>query len=470
MLRKGGDRPRRRSGRSASTPAPSGAPGSTSTVDNTLRRKATVCAGDTNGGDAFDPAVAVGRLRQRHVRRPRRAHQLTAPTDDAPAVASVDPGGRRHRRRGEPVRSPSARPSTPRLGASRSTCRRALPWPSRSPVARPRTPLDPTADLAAAGDVRRHGRRRRRQPTSTPTTRRTRWPPSHALRLHGRPPTPARRPRSPDRRDPGLGPAAAVAGRRAPSAASSSATTRARARRCAASTSRTAGDGDPATSDGIFVFDGGADLVANGDVVRSPAPPREFQDQTQISGDRGQRRDVRHRHGHAGRRHPARRRRRPRSSSTRACSCASPRRSPSPSTSSSAGSARSTCPRGDRLRRSRPTSSPRGRRDRRSQAANDLNQIIVDDATQRRRTPTRSCSAAAASRSAPRNTLRGGDTAHRRRRRPDLHLGRQRGQPQRLPAAAASTRSAAAVDFAAEQPAPDVPRPPSAVTSQVGRR
>ncbi len=31
--------------------------GLTSTADNTLRRKATVCAGDPNGTDAFDPAI-----------------------------------------------------------------------------------------------------------------------------------------------------------------------------------------------------------------------------------------------------------------------------------------------------------------------------------------------------------------------------------------------------------------------------
>ena len=44
------------------------------------------------------------------------------------------------------------------------------------------------------------------------------------------------------------------------------------------------------------------------------------------------------------------------------------------------------------------------------QAQNDLNHMIIDDAT-RRRTPTRSCSAAAAARCRAANTLRGGDTA-----------------------------------------------------------
>ncbi|MBM6405853.1 ExeM/NucH family extracellular endonuclease [Phycicoccus sp. CSK15P-2] len=44
------------------------------------------------------------------------------------------------------------------------------------------------------------------------------------------------------------------------------------------------GDGDPATSDGIFVFNGNADSVAEGDVVRVSGTAGEFQGQTQISG------------------------------------------------------------------------------------------------------------------------------------------------------------------------------------------
>ena len=43
------------------------------------------------------------------------------------------------------------------------------------------------------------------------------------------------------------------------------------------------GDGDAATSDGIFVFDNGADLVALGDVVTVSGTAGEYQGQTQIS-------------------------------------------------------------------------------------------------------------------------------------------------------------------------------------------
>ncbi|MBK8247682.1 MAG: ExeM/NucH family extracellular endonuclease [Gemmatimonadetes bacterium] len=42
------------------------------------------------------------------------------------------------------------------------------------------------------------------------------------------------------------------------------------------------GDGDPATSDGIFVFNGNADNVALGDVVRVTGTAQEFQGQTQL--------------------------------------------------------------------------------------------------------------------------------------------------------------------------------------------
>ncbi|MCA9947148.1 MAG: ExeM/NucH family extracellular endonuclease, partial [Anaerolineales bacterium] len=44
-----------------------------------------------------------------------------------------------------------------------------------------------------------------------------------------------------------------------------------------------AGDGDPATSDALFVFNGNNDNVALGDVVRVTGSAGEFQDQTQIS-------------------------------------------------------------------------------------------------------------------------------------------------------------------------------------------
>ncbi|HET9143266.1 MAG TPA: ExeM/NucH family extracellular endonuclease [Actinophytocola sp.] len=44
-----------------------------------------------------------------------------------------------------------------------------------------------------------------------------------------------------------------------------------------------AGDGNPSTSDGVFVFDNGANLVSNGDLVEVTGPVSEFQGQTQLS-------------------------------------------------------------------------------------------------------------------------------------------------------------------------------------------
>ena len=86
-------------------------------------------------------------------------------------------------------------------------------------------------------------------------------------------------------------------------------------------------------------------------------------------------------------------------------------------------------------RTSRRTSSRPGAPAAALQAPNDLNQIILDDALQAR-TPTRSCSAAAASRCQRLEHAARRRHRDRHRRRHDLHVGRQRGEPQRLPRAA----------------------------------
>jgi predicted extracellular nuclease len=48
-----------------------------------------------------------------------------------------------------------------------------------------------------------------------------------------------------------------------------------------------AGDGNQSTSDGVFVFDNGANLVSNGDDVEVTGPVSEFQGQTQLSAPAG---------------------------------------------------------------------------------------------------------------------------------------------------------------------------------------
>ena len=66
------------------------------------------------------------------------------------------------------------------------------------------------------------------------------------------------------------------------------------------------------------------------------------------------------------------------------------------------------------------------------QAPNNLNQILIDDATQAQNPDPIVFGRGGQPLSAS-NTLRGGDTITGVDRRHDLHLGRQRGQPQRLP-------------------------------------
>ena len=64
--------------------------GLTSTADNTLRRKASVDAGDTNGSDAFDPATEWDGFAQ-DTFDGLGSHATTTPGDDAPSVASTTP-------------------------------------------------------------------------------------------------------------------------------------------------------------------------------------------------------------------------------------------------------------------------------------------------------------------------------------------------------------------------------------------
>ncbi len=64
--------------------------GLTSTADNTLRRKASVGAGDANGADAFDPSVEWDGFAT-DTFDGLGTHAVTPPGDDAPSVASTTP-------------------------------------------------------------------------------------------------------------------------------------------------------------------------------------------------------------------------------------------------------------------------------------------------------------------------------------------------------------------------------------------
>ena len=79
-------------GQIASNPATEWGTGLVSTADNTLRRKATVCAGDTNPTDAFDPSVEwEGFATNTFAGLGEHTSACGVPTDDAPMVTSVVP-------------------------------------------------------------------------------------------------------------------------------------------------------------------------------------------------------------------------------------------------------------------------------------------------------------------------------------------------------------------------------------------
>src|SRR6185503_17840818 len=64
--------------------------GLTSTADNTLRRKASVEAGDANGADAFEPAIEWDGFAT-DTFDGLGTHAVTTPGDDSPSVASTTP-------------------------------------------------------------------------------------------------------------------------------------------------------------------------------------------------------------------------------------------------------------------------------------------------------------------------------------------------------------------------------------------
>lgn len=170
-------------------PVPEWGTGLTSTLDNTLRRKATVCAGDANGADAFDPAVQW----------------------DGYAVDTVDGLGA-HTSSCTPGSGGGGGGTDPGPGLTCGASYTHVPAIQGSTETSPLVGTTVETEGVVVGDYEGA------QP---------------ALRgFYLQDPT---------------------------------------------------GDGDPATSDGIFVFDNGSDLVKNGDVVRVAGTVTEFQGQTQIT-------------------------------------------------------------------------------------------------------------------------------------------------------------------------------------------
>ncbi len=260
--------------------------GVTSTADNTLRRKAAICTGDTIGTNAFDPALEWDGFAQ-DTFGGLGAHTATCdgvPTDDAPTVASVVPGA-------AGTGSVNVRPAVtfseavtvePGAFVLRCTASGAVPTTVTSSNEGRTWTVDPTPALQAGEDC-----------TLTVVASQvsdvdTIDPPDHLAAdatsafevvdfcTADTTPIPAIQ---------GAGTSAALTGTR---------TTRgvvvADYEGGASGSLRgfylqdPVGDGDPATSDAIFVFNGSdEDSVDLGDVVTVQGSVSEFQDQTQMS-------------------------------------------------------------------------------------------------------------------------------------------------------------------------------------------
>lgn len=255
--------------------------GLTSTADNTLRRKADVCTGDTTPGDAFDPAAQWTGFAQDTVDGLGAHSADCGPVaDTAPAVASISPASGAST---GPATSPVVTFSEGvTLGADAITLACA---DGAVPVTVTGGPtsftVDPSVDLADGA--------------------------SCTLTVH------AAKVSDVDANDPPDTMAADVTSSFTVVDACAAAFTPIPAIQGATDTSPVSGttvttkgvvvadyegaapalrgfylqdpkgDGDPETSDAIFVFDSGANAVARGDVVRVTGSVSEFQGQTQIT-------------------------------------------------------------------------------------------------------------------------------------------------------------------------------------------
>ena len=455
--RAGRRRPRHRVGHAAST----------STVDNTLRRKAAVCAGDTDRERRVRPRGGVGRVRRPTPSTASVRHTAACPRRPRPRRSTSVVPAERHRGRG---RRPPA--SVTFSEAVTAACLARSPSPARSRLGAGRPSpasnegrtytLDPAADLAVGESCTRDGhaaaghRRRHQRPAGHHGGR------PH-LHLHRRRPLHGRADGHPGRSRARARPPPTTGGR-APCGASSWATTRAPRRPCAASTSRsrpvTATRPPPTRSSSST-----AAQPTSSPSATSWRPRRrsaEFQGQTQISTVRRHRR-VRHRRDGAGdrgraadgERHGVR-------EATRACSCACRSRSyvtehfqlgrfgevlvssggrlQQPTNIVAPGAAGARPAGGEQ-----PQPDPRRRRVQRAEPR--------PDRLRPGRRPAERDEHAARRRH-----------HHRRHRRHDLHLGRQLGQPERLPACDRSTPSVVS-GLRGGQPAALGARPRSVVTS-----
>jgi hypothetical protein len=259
--------------------------GPASTADNTIRRQATVSAGDPDGSDAFDPSVQwTGYPNDTFDGLGSHTIDSGPPTDAAPTVAATTPAdGTSGVAVDADLSVTFSEPVTTGAGAFSLAC--AVSGPRTVAVAGGPTTftLDPSADFApgdscaltvsaaAITDVDAD------DPPDTMTT-------DYLVRFTVSAANPCEAP---------ITPIPAIQGNGATAAVTGTVTTRgvvvgdyegaAPALRGFFLQDPT-GDGDPATSDGIFVFEGSnADTVKLGDVVTVTGTAGENQGQTQVS-------------------------------------------------------------------------------------------------------------------------------------------------------------------------------------------
>jgi predicted extracellular nuclease len=257
--------------------------GLTSTADNTLRRKDTVCAGDTNTGDAFDPSVEWDGFAT-DTFEGLGAHTATCGgtpvEDDAPAVTETNPADGGSLARTQSIAVTFSERVTLDPAKVSLLCTGSGPVPLGVSGSNTDFTLDPAVDLVdgesctltveadAVHDADRN------DPPDTLAADYSATFPVVSLCTADTTPIPQIQ---------GSGPSAAVTG---------TVTTRGvvvgdyegpSPRLRGFYLQDPNGDGDPATSDGIFVFNGNATSVSVGDVVGIRGTASDFQDQTQVS-------------------------------------------------------------------------------------------------------------------------------------------------------------------------------------------
>ncbi len=257
--------------------------GLTSTADNTIRRKETVATGDANGSDVFDPAAEWDGFATNTVDGLGAYPGTVTPADDAPSVVSTDPArGNTAVERDAVVTVTFSEPVTAPTSAFSLVCStsgtktldvRGGPTtfildPATDFVRGDSCTLTVVADNVSDVDAQ--------DPPDHPAADYTT---TFAVPLTDPCDAPVTR-------------IPAIQGNGATAAVTGPVTTRGvvvgdyegpqPALRGFYLQDAT-GDGDAATSDGIFVFDNGADRVALGDVVTVSGTAGEYQGQTQVS-------------------------------------------------------------------------------------------------------------------------------------------------------------------------------------------